>query len=196
MIQLADLEQVYPELVATSREVLNGFADRQNSILEMLDDSMNFVSVTDAVNSDELVSRFDNEATELRKTASELSDPSIVQEKLRVVICKRKEVELLEAAKTSRRAIIDEIDRLKTRAELQSVKDSAATGPISRKISELSEEDITGFIRDHFTRETDRLLLERVTVAKTRASRGVLLHKPKLVRPSQNAPLSRVFSEG
>ena len=196
MIQLADLKQVYPELVVTSRAVLDRFANRRNSMTKMLDDFTNSVSVTDAVNSDELVSRFNNEATELRKTASELSDPSVVQERLRMVTCRRKEVELLEAAKSSRRAIVDEIDRLKTRAELQSVKDSAATGPISRKISELSEEDITGFIRDSFTRETDRLQLERVTVAKTRASRGVLLHKPKLVRPSQNAPLSRVFSEG
>ena len=38
--------------------------------------------------------------------------------------------------------------------------------------------------------------LDRVTIAKTRASKGALLHQPKLVGARQSTALARVFSEG
>ena len=44
--------------------------------------------------------------------------------------------------------------------------------PDHKKILELSEESITEVVRDTFTRETDRLRLERVTIARTRADKG------------------------
>ena len=50
--------------------------------------------------------------------------------------------------------------------------------------------------RDTFTRETDRLRLERVTIARTRAEKGALLHQPRLVGTRQEVKLPRVFSEG
>ena len=65
-----------------------------------------------------------------------------------------------------------------------------------KKILDLSEESITDVVRDTFTRETDRLRLERVTIARTRADKGTLLHQPKLVRARQEVKLPRVFSEG
>jgi hypothetical protein len=71
-----------------------------------------------------------------------------------------------------------------------------ATGPITKKILELSEESITELVRDAFVRETERLRLDRVTISRTRAERGALLHLPKLVGTRQDATLPRVFSEG
>ena len=61
---------------------------------------------------------------------------------------------------------------------------------------EFSEESITDVVRDTFTRETDRLRLERVTISRTRADKGALLHQPKLVGTRQEVKLPRVFSEG
>ena len=61
----------------------------------------------------------------------------------------------------SREAIVKEIARLKEREALEAAKSAAATGPITKKILELSEESITEVVRDTFTRETDRLRLER-----------------------------------
>ena len=61
---------------------------------------------------------------------------------------------------------------------------------------EFSEESITDVVRDTFTRETDRLRLERVTIARTRADKGSLLHQPKLVGARQEVKVPRVFSEG
>ena len=92
--------------------------------------------------------------------------------------------------------IAAEIARLTKRKRLENLKQAANTGPITKKILELSEETITERIRDSFTRETDRLGLDRVTIAKTRARRGALLHLPKLVGARQTTELSHVFSEG
>jgi hypothetical protein len=105
-------------------------------------------------------------------------------------------MELLDRARTERDAILGEITRLMERDALEAAKTSAATGPITNKILELSEESITEVVRDAFTRETDRLRLERVSLSRTRAARGALLHQPKLVGARQQATLPRVFSEG
>ncbi len=85
---------------------------------------------------------------------------------------------------------------MKEREALEAAKTAAATGPITNKILELSEESITDVVRDTFTRETERLRLERVTIARTRADKGALLHQPKLVGARQEVKLPRVFSEG
>ena len=85
---------------------------------------------------------------------------------------------------------------MKEQEALEAAKTAAATGPITKKVLELSEESITDVVRDTFTRETDRLRLERVTIARTRADKGALLHQPKLVGARQEVKLPLVFSEG
>ena len=109
---------------------------------------------------------------------------------------KRQELELLQQIKRSREAIVKEIARRKKREALEAAKTAAATVSITKKIMELSEESITEVVRDVFTRETDRLRLEHVTIARTRADKGALLHQPKLVGARQEVKLPNVFSEG
>ena len=135
-----------------------------------------------------------SEAT--RKTAEDLSNPEVVQQRLKAVTTNRQELELLQEIKAKRKAIIGEIKRRKERQSLEAAKTAAATGPITKKVMELSEESITEIVRDTFTRETDRLHLDRVTIARTRANKGALLHQPKLLGARQNVTLPRVFSEG
>lgn len=140
--------------------------------------------------------RLRESAAAARESAEGLSDPNIIRERLAAVTGRRGELELLREIKKSRDMIVGEIERLREREALEAAKSSAATGPITKKILELSEENITEVVRDTFTRETDRLRLERVTIARTRADRGALLHQPKLVGARQNVTLPRVFSEG
>jgi energy-coupling factor transporter ATP-binding protein EcfA2 len=135
-------------------------------------------------------------AAAARTEAGDLSNPTAVREKLAAVTAKRKELELLQEVKNVRDDIADEVRRLKEREDLETAKGAAATGPITQKIVQLSEDSITEVLRDTFTRETERLRLERVTIAKTRADRGAVLHQPKLVGARQNVTLPRVFSEG
>jgi hypothetical protein len=136
-------------------------------------------------------------ASEAAKAAAdELGSPEGIQKQILAITARRAELELLEQLKKTRSAIVNEIARLKEREALEAAKSAAATTGITKKILELSEESITEVVRDTFTRETDRLRLERVTIARTRAEKGALLHQPKLVGARQQATLPRVFSEG
>ena len=140
--------------------------------------------------------RLDRAAAQARAAAAALSDPETAARRLTVVIAKRIELELLERAKTKREDLAAEIARLKERDALEAAKNAATTGPITRKVLELSEATITEMVRDTFTRETERLQLDRVTISQTRGDHGALLHQPKLVGARQDVPLPRVFSEG
>ena len=131
-----------------------------------------------------------------RELAEGLGDPEVVRQRLATATAKRQELELLQQIKNSREAIVKEIARLKEREALEAAKTAAATITITKKVLELSEESITDVVRDTFTRETERLRLERVTIARTRADKGALLHQPKLVGARQEVKLPRVFSEG
>ena len=106
------------------------------------------------------------------------------------------ELELLRKTQAEKATIVAEIERRIELARLRSAKSEAATTGISRKATELSAEHITEVIQDAFTRETERLDLDRVTIAKTKGTKGTVLHQPKLVGAKQAVKLPRVFSEG
>ena len=134
--------------------------------------------------------------TQVAIATRELENPQTINERIALIATQAAELELLESLRSSRPDILEEMARLRERARLEDVKTSAATGPITQKIAELSEEGITEVVRDTFTRESDRLRLERVTLARTRADKGLVLHQPKLVGARQQVALPRVFSEG
>lgn len=144
----------------------------------------------------DVVEQLRKTAAESLKLADDLDDPKQIATRLRAVTEKQREIELLIEMKRARHDIVTEIARLGERRRLERLKQAANTGPITRKILDLSEETITEVVRDRFTRETDRLGLDRVTIAKTKAEKGALLHLPKLVGARQTTELSRVFSEG
>ena len=144
----------------------------------------------------DVVDKLRKTAVESLRLADDLDDPKQIVIRLRAVTEKRREIELLIEMKRARNDIVAEIARLGERRRLERLKQAANTGPITRKILDLSEETITEVVRDRFTRETDRLGLDRVTIAKTKAEKGALLHLPKLVGARQTTELSRVFSEG
>lgn len=55
---------------------------------------------------------------------------------------------------------------------------------------------VTSLIRDRFTRESDRLKLENVTLEDTGGHKGQLLHRPVFLGAAQHAEMTRVLSEG
>ena len=133
---------------------------------------------------------------ELQADSDRLGDPEAVRTLLASAVKARELAEFANAVSDAHDAVAAEIARLQERSHLEEAKAAAATGPMTKKVSDLSEEGITEVIRDTFTREADRLSLERVTLAKTRAERGALLHQPKLVGARQSVGIQRVFSEG
>jgi len=71
------------------------------------------------------------------------------------------------------------------------------TRAITDKVGELTKKYVTEEARDRFTRETDRLELERVTFKATRSRQGTgLLHKADFLNARAGARLGEVLSEG
>ena len=189
-----DLESTHGKLIKNIRALLfrYGRAREQAHNALMGKDRLELPAIEPTV----VLTQLKEEAKGARALAEGLGDPKLVQQQLASVVAKRGELELLLQIKKSRDAVIKEIVRLGERDALEAAKASAATGPITKKIMEFSEQSITDVVRDSFTRETDRLRLERVTIARTRAEKGILLHQPKLVGVRQRVKLPRVFSEG
>ncbi|MCY3578190.1 MAG: AAA family ATPase, partial [bacterium] len=55
---------------------------------------------------------------------------------------------------------------------------------------------VTTLVRDRFTRESDRLRLERVTLEDTGGQKGRLQHRPAFVGAIQQPAMAKVLSEG
>ena len=189
-----DLEPTHTDLITGFRALL----DRYEKAREQTCDSLSGTEqlALQGIESTPLLVQLTEAEKRARELAEGFGDPEVVRQRLATATAKRQELELLQQIKNSREAIVKKIARLKERAALEAAKTAAATGPITKKILELSEESITDVVRDTFTRETERLRLERVTIARTRGDKGVLLHQPKLVGARQEVKLPRVFSEG
>lgn len=193
-MNLTDLEVSHANVVRETKTLLGDYEAVRTTVVTALGASADVVAT--AVDQDATVARVRDAAEATRKSAETLSKPAAIAERLAETTKNRKEIELLGKIKESRDIIVAEISRLKERQALEAAKSDAATGSITKKVLEFSEENITEVVRDTFTRETERLHLERVTIARTRAERGALLHQPKLVGARQNVTLPRVFSEG
>lgn len=188
---MQDLEASHPEDVNAVRTLLVQYEAAQKA-----EDTKASIEGPEATNVVGVVGTLRKAAAESKGLADDLDDPEQIAHRLRAVAEKRREIELLIEARDARSDIVAEIARLDERRCLEELKQAANTGPITRKILDLSEETITEVVRDRFTRETDRLGLDRVTITKTKAQKGALLHLPKLVGARQTIELSRVFSEG
>lgn len=191
---LKDLEEANFDLVAEVRALLSSYQAASEQVREALSDQQAIPQIV--IDIGPIIFRLAEAGGAARAAAEELENPEGIQKQLVTLTAKRAGLELLEQIKKSRAAIIKEIARLKERDALEAAKSAAATTGITKKILEFSEESITEVVRDTFTRETDRLRLERVTIARTRADKGTLLHQPKLVGARQQVTLPKVFSEG
>jgi energy-coupling factor transporter ATP-binding protein EcfA2 len=191
---LDDLAANNASVVEEARTMIVEFATSRESVANAIVTAGDFPRAPSPVSA--VIMRLRDAAAKARSDADSLGNLEAQRARLEGVAAKRRELELLEEVKRARADIVDEIDRRKGRATLEAFKNEASTGPVTTKIAQLAEDHITEVVRDTFTRESDRLLLERVTVAKTRHDRGALLHQPKLVGARQNVTLPRVFSEG
>jgi ABC-type dipeptide/oligopeptide/nickel transport system ATPase component len=191
---LKDLEGTDSEVVAEVRTLLSNYETAREQVREALSNDRELPQI--AMEQATVISRLTEASDAAKAAAEELGSPEGIQKQLVALTERRAILELLEQVKKARPAIVKEIARLKEREALEAAKTAAATTGITKKILELSEESITEVVRDTFTRETDRLGLERVTITRTRANKGALLHQPKLVGARQQVTLPRVFSEG
>lgn len=191
---LKDLEDTIRDVVAAVRELLSQYESAKEQVREALSNQQPVPQVE--IDHGLIGIRLTEASDAAKAAAEELGNPEAIQKQLAALTSRRADLELLEQLKKSRSAIVKEIGRLQEREALETAKSAAATTGITKKILEFSEESITEVVRDTFTRETEKLRLERVTIARTRADKGALLHQPKLVGARQQVTLPRVFSEG
>jgi energy-coupling factor transporter ATP-binding protein EcfA2 len=191
---LADIEAEQGELVKVVREQLEAF-ERARSGLESATAEQGTLPRF-GLNSHSVIELLDAKALSVRTASDNLSDPQKLKTSLTAISVQRAELELLAEARKQRSNIVAEMLRLKKRAILEAVKSAASTTAITKKVLELSESGITKVVRDRFTRECDRLRLERVTIDKKSGGLGAVKHQPTLVGARQSAKLPSVLSEG
>ena len=189
-----DLEPTHTDLIKRFRALLDRYEKAPQQTRDALTGTNRLA--LPGIESTAILTQLAEAAKGARELAEGLGDPEVVRQRLATATVKRKELELLQRIKNSRGKIVEEIARLKERETLEAAKTAAATGPITKKVLKLSEDSITDVVRDTFTSETDWLRLKRVTIVRTRADKGALLHQPKLVGARQEVKLPRVFSEG
>lgn len=85
----------------------------------------------------------------------------------------------------------------KAKDRIDAARRQTNTQGITAKVTELTTAYVTALARDQFTRESDRLGLEKITLSPVRGRHGSTLeHIPELLGTSRAARVSEVFSEG
>lgn len=191
---LSDLEGDYGDLVHELRALLAEYEAARADVVNSFAGS-GAIPRADLIHT-QLNGKIEAACLSSRAAAEALLNPEALRIQLASVTARRKELELVREVLERREAIVHEIRRLNERETLEAAKSITETGSITKKMVQLSEDNVTEVVRDTFTRETDRLRLERVTIKKTRADKGLLLHQPKLVGARQEAKLPSVLSEG
>lgn len=95
-----------------------------------------------------------------------------------------------------RTALVGEVDRLAAAQQIEIAKRATDTTSITRRATELARSHVTDVVRDRFTRECDRLKLERVTLSDVGGKKGQLRHRSSLLNAARDATVKQVLSEG
>ena len=190
-ILLDDLEVDHLDLVTDCRTVLAGFEARRNAILSAVEGS----STEPLPPIPEPGTSIGPEAERIRAQADSL-DPAEFQAGLMEISQRRSNLEAAHSLNIARNALETEIDRRRELEALETAKRSTDTTGITRRSTELTRAHVTTVVRDRFTRESDRLKLERVTLEDVGGQKGQLRHRPAFVGARRAAPMVSVLSEG
>jgi len=134
-------------------------------------------------------------AMQLQMSADAVDDSTFADQLIRVTR-DRTELEATKLLNLAAESVRSEALRLRAKAKLDQVKEATDTRGISRKSADLTRDYVTSVIRDRFTRESDRLRLERVTLEDIGGRKGTLHHQPAFVGAVQEVGMTRVLSEG
>lgn len=89
-----------------------------------------------------------------------------------------------------------ERDRLVARRCMEEARKQTATTGLTTKVGELTRRYVTVAVQDRFSRESERLRVEGVTLQDKKGRQGALLHKPDFIGATLTAELAQVLSEG
>ena len=191
LVSLEQIAEEDPETVEAWRGRLEAFG----RIVASVDDLSTCLAAAEAAQEGDEVAVATASSEALRHRASAV-DSSQFAEQLAEVSAERVEVSDRILMAGARRALDSEVDRRRERRLLDDAKRTTDTGVITRKATALTRSHVTTLVRDRFTRESDRLRLERVTLEDTGGQKGRLRHRPAFVGAVQQASMAKVLSEG
>jgi len=192
---LVALEQISDN----NEEVARAWSDRLHafeSIVALADDLPRCRAAAESavVESDGSTAGSDT-ASALRIKAEEI-DPSQHAARLSALLDEQTQLKDSITMAGAQPSIEREVSRLEERCLLEDAKRTTDTTGITRKATELTRSHVTTLVRDRFTRESDRLQLERVTLEDTGGHKGRLQHRPAFVGAVQQPAMAAVLSEG
>jgi energy-coupling factor transporter ATP-binding protein EcfA2 len=192
-VAITEVEVAEPQVASVCRDTVAAFELQHSAILSWLDDGapLPYPLVT----ADAVLVQLGKAATERRAQALEI-DGSRFDAALSETVKGRAELEARLVLAAAREAISNEVARRHARAQLDVAKRSTDTTGITRKSTELARAHVTSLVRDRFTRESDRLRLERVTLEDTGGHKGQLRQRPAFLGAVQRADMALVLSEG
>jgi hypothetical protein len=192
-VMLADLESDDPELIGACREGLTAASARRDALLAA-GEGGEWVAPQAPV-PEMPVESLIGVVDDLRRRTGEIS-PSNFDAQLKKTVARRLDLESRRRLAAARDDVLHEIERRGRRVALDAARRTTDTTRITRKSTELTRSHVTTLVRDRFTRESDRLRLERVTLEDHGGQKGQLRHQPAFVGAVQRAALPQVLSEG
>jgi len=192
-VALATVRAADSELADVMDEAL-GQLDARRTALAALAGAAG-TPVPAAPNADALAGRFTGAATGARDSANAI-DSAAFTAALQAVLRERAELEARRALAETSANISAERDRMRRRVALEAARRDTVTTAITRESTDLTRRYVTTNVADRFSRESDRLGVERVALADTGGHKGQLRHKPAFLGATMRADLPRVLSEG
>lgn len=190
---LDDLEAQHAGSVKMSRDFIEAAEVRLKDLLECCD-KVEWNAPTGSLPSSPAAAL--NDLSKKLATDADAIDDASFEKEIARTHSDRLELEARKKLSACRDDILGEVDRLCALAKLNTARAQTNTTGISMKSTELARKYVTRLVRDRFTRESDRLLLERVTLDDLGSPKGKLHHKPAFVGAVQQVAMPRVLSEG
>lgn len=189
---LTALDAHNAQLGAAAASVLAKLEDRRDAVMQYLTSEearLSSLSTVDIpVKLTALAAELQERATSTDVTQFQAAAAALKKEKAEI----QAHVRLSESAEK----ITTEIQRLRELKALKAARTAADTNSITQKASSLTREYATDRILDRFTRETDRLRLQKVTLQDLGGRKGQLNQKPGLLGAAKSVAARSVLSEG
>lgn len=191
-VHLEALAEGSAPLVEEVRAVLAVFEQRRVALSSLSDSAP---TEPEEAPSECLAGILTDRATAARQKAQTI-DATQVSVMIASVVTERRTLDARQTLAAGREVVVKELTRKRERARLDEARRSTDTTGITRKSTELTRTYVTTSVQDRFSRESDRLGVERVTLQDSGGRKGQLLHRPAFLAAEMQADLPRVLSEG
>ena len=189
-VAAAALDQDHAGLKAKVDSTLGMFRTRKHGLAaHPLQEQLPAAEVTS------LVGELDGLAGELRTEARAI-DAGDFAVKIEEVANQRRDLGARIVLAGAKGTLVVERDRLLARRCIEQARKQTATTGLTTKVGELTRKYVTVAVQDRFSRESERLRVEGVTLQDKKGRQGALLHKPDFIGATLTAGLPQVLSEG